>query len=316
MRWNTFLILLMIFIIIVSIFYKSKSFETFETKPDIPITLHSFWSEKDYQNIIHLFSSVLSSVKNYKEIQVYSVFDKPPSTKEPDVFYVQYSGESNFHNPEIFDINFIPEIPTSTNKVFVFPYASFQTLINAKSPDYNIERFLEPRKYTNPDKFCLFSVGNSSCNQRNHFFQELSTYKKVDSCGSYMNNLGYNCPGGHSSPEYLDFISQYKFMICFENTSQPNYFTEKLMNAYYGGTIPIYWGDPLIFDKVNSDAILYLKPDFTKNDVSDLIKEIIRLDNDEDAYRKKFDCPLFLNGKLPDCFDVDNISDKIKEKNA
>ena len=35
-------------------------------------------------------------------------------------------------------------------------------------------------------------------------------------------------------------------MICFENTSKPNYFTEKLVNAYYSGSIPIYWGDPNI----------------------------------------------------------------------
>jgi len=298
----------MIFIIVVSFFYESESF----IEENIPITFHSFWGDiNNNQPIIHI-RSVLSHVKNYKEIQIYSVFGGPPSTKDPEIFYVQFSGESHYHPPEIFDINFIPEIPTSTNKVVVFPYAAFQTLINTNSPEYNLRRFLEPRPYTNPEKFCLFSVGNGSCSQRNHFFQELSTYRKVDSCGSYMNNLGMNCPGGHSSPEYLDFISKYKFMMCFENTSQPNYFTEKLMNAYYGGTIPIYWGDPLIFDKVNPDAILYLKPDFTTDDVHALINEIRRLDTDEDAYRKKHACPLFKDEQLPECFDVEKIANKVK----
>lgn len=303
MRWNILLILLMIFIIIIFLFYDKESFET-KTESQIPITLHSFWAFD--QNYVNLFRSILPS-KNYNEIQVYSVFGDGPSSKDPNILYVQFSGERYFHDPLLFDINFIPAIPDKTNKVVVFPYAAFQTLINTASPEYNINRFLEPRKYTNPEKFCLFAVGNSSCSQRNHFFQELSTYKKVDSCGSYMNNLDMSCPGGHSSPEYLDFISRYKFMICFENSSQPNYFTEKLMNAYYGGTIPIYWGDPLIFDKVNPDAILYLKSDFTKDDVNDLINEIHRLDNDDDAYRKKHAYPLFRNGQLPDCFNIDKI---------
>jgi hypothetical protein len=83
------------------------------------------------------------------------------------------------------------------------------------------------------------------------------------------------------------------------------------MNAYYGGTIPIYWGDPLIFDKVNPDAILYLKPDFTTDDVHALINEIRRLDTDEDAYRKKYACPLFKDGQLPHCFDVEIIRQKV-----
>jgi hypothetical protein len=301
----------MIFIIIIFLFYDK---EYFETETEIPITFHSFWGDVNNDlTIVNLFRSILPS-KNYNEIQVYSVFGGGPSIKDPNVLYVQFSGERHYHDPQAFDINFIPAIPDDTNKVVVFPYAAFQTLINAVSPEYNIRRFLEPRQYQNPEKFCLFAVGNSSCSQRNNFFQELSTYKKVDSCGYHMNNLGMSCPGGHSSPEYLDFISHYKFMICFENSSQPNYYTEKLMNAYYGGTIPIYWGDPLIFDKVNPEAILYLKTEFTKDDVNALINEIRRLDNDHDAYRKKHACPLFRNGQLPDCFNVDKIRQLVEMK--
>ena len=35
-------------------------------------------------------------------------------------------------------------------------------------------------------------------------------------------------------------------MICFENLKVDYYFTEKLINAYLGGCIPIYWGCPNI----------------------------------------------------------------------
>lgn len=310
MTWNHFLILLMIFIIVVALFYEEKE----KFIQEIPMRFYSFWGDlNNDENIKKIFRKLFSHVKNYKEIHIYSVFGDPPSTKDPNILYVQFSGESNFHDPKIFDINFIPAIPTSNNKVVIFPYGAFQTILNTiYYSNYNIDRLLEPREYTNSENFCLFSVTNGNCWQRNSFFEKLSEYKKVDSCGSYMNNLGYKCPKGHSSPEYLEFIGKYKFMICFENTSQPNYFTEKLINAYYGGTIPIYWGDPLIFDKVNPEAILYLKPDFTSDDVRILINEIRRLDTDENAYRKKHSCPLFLNGEMPDCFIVEQIADKVQ----
>jgi hypothetical protein len=33
-------------------------------------------------------------------------------------------------------------------------------------------------------------------------------------------------------------------MVCFENTCQSLYLTEKLANAYAAGCVPIYWGAP------------------------------------------------------------------------
>jgi len=51
------------------------------------------------------------------------------------------------------------------------------------------------------------------------------------------------------------------FIICFENECKKNYFTEKLINAYYNKTIPIYWECSNIDHYINVDSILYLKPD-------------------------------------------------------
>jgi hypothetical protein len=105
-------------------------------------------------------------------------------------------------------------------------------------------------------------------------------------------------------------------MICFENTSMPNYFTEKLTNAYLGGTIPIYWGCSNISDYVNMDDILYLKPDFTETDVEKLIDEITYLDTHPDAYRAKYESVFFKDGKLPDAFNLDKIREKVDARIA
>lgn len=46
-------------------------------------------------------------------------------------------------------------------------------------------------------------------------------------------------------------------------------------------------------DYINMDAIVYLKPDFTDEDLHALIEEVKALDQDETQYRKKFEQPLF-----------------------
>ncbi len=73
-------------------------------------------------------------------------------------------------------------------------------------------------------KFCLFVVTNGKGLVRNEFFKKLNSVRKVDSCGSFMNNTGIFAPRDVES--YLNFISQYKFMICFENAKQDYYLTE------------------------------------------------------------------------------------------
>lgn len=40
----------------------------------------------------------------------------------------------------------------------------------------------------------------------------------------------------------LDVLRQYKSAICYENTSQPGYVTEKVVDCFVAGTTPIYLG--------------------------------------------------------------------------
>ena len=103
-------------------------------------------------------------------------------------------------------------------------------------------------------------------------------------------------------------------MICFENSSRENYLTEKLLNAYLGGTIPIYWGCPNIDDYVNRNAILYLKPDHNDQDIQDLIKKIRELDTDPIKYRQMYEKPLFTDGKIPDTFNMEKLQESVTQQ--
>jgi len=281
-----------ILILIVFFFFLLKKKEGFTE-----IELIDWWGadEKDKNKDKIMFSNIIKQPAN-----VYSVMG---SSEIKDSLKVQYSGESTYRDPSLFDINFIPTDKKEKN-IVIFPQAYYHILHN----DIDMNDLIKPRELNKKTEFCLFSVSNCSCEERNNFFNELSKYKKIDSCGKCMNNT--TCPGNHEDPEYFKFIEKYKFMICFENKSQPNYFTEKLINSYYGKTIPIYWGCSNVNDYINMDAILYLPPNFTQLDVDQLIEKIKFLDNNDFAYNQMYQQPLFKN--ITDEFNIDKITEKVQ----
>lgn len=280
------------------------------------ISLHNWWKEintKTKKRTILFFETLLKDqLAKYKEIHIHSIFgDTWPQLKdkEDDILYVQYSGEPVIKQNEIFDLNIVPH--SEFGKFLPIPHLFNQIFINKIPIDILTKQRKLIKDEISDKKFCLFSVSNPLNKDRINFFKELSKSKKVDSCGKVLNNLGYRCPGFHDNKEYHNFINQYKFMICFESTSMKNYITEKLLNAYTCGTIPIYWGCPNLGDYINLDSILYLKADYTKADVKELISKIKQLDNDDQLYKAKYESVFFKDGKIPDNFQLPIIRKKI-----
>jgi alpha(1,3/1,4) fucosyltransferase len=298
--FNILIFLILIFIFIILFRFKYIYKEEFIQKN---VSLNNWWENKDDISL-NIFKNIFQD--QTKNIEIYSVFGEPNITRNNNTLYIQYSGESSYKDPSLFDINFIPS--TKSDNIIVFPYAAFSMIFNK----FNINYFIDKRKlHKINDNFCLFAVSNGNSSERNLFYNELSKYKKVDSCGRYLNNMDMNCPGSHSSKEFHNFISKYKFMICFENDSKPNYFTEKLINTYYNGVIPIYWGCPNINEYINMDSILYLKPNFTQLDIDDLIYTIKELDNDPNKYKQKYESVFFKDGIIPDEFNINKIRDNV-----
>jgi hypothetical protein len=221
---------------------------------------------------------------------------------------LQYSGESFFNNPEKFDIMLGPTVKRDNYIPFILGY-HYILVHNIDISIFTTKRLLNKPK----DKFCIFTVSNPRCEQRNKFFHKLSKYKFIHSCGKAFNNT--TCPGDNFwYKEYIDFISGFKFMICFENSSADYYFTEKCINAFLGGAIPIYWGCPQTSEFINMDSILYLPPNYTEKDEEELIAKIIELDNNDELYRQTYEQTFFnmINSKLPDIFNLQVIKSNIQ----
>lgn len=135
-------------------------------------------------------------------------------------------------------------------------------------------------------KFCNFVYSNSITADpiRKEFFEKLSRYKKVDSGGKYLNNIG------QPVVKKIDFIKDYKFTIAFENSICEGYTTEKIFEPFVMNSIPIYYGNPLVDKDFNTESFIWLK---SQDNMKEVIEEIIRLDLDDDAYMEKISKPKF-----------------------
>ena len=74
-------------------------------------------------------------------------------------------------------------------------------------------------------------------------------------------------------------FKDYMYTIVIENCQQPNYFTDKIIDCFASGVIPIYWGDPNIGNHFNKNGF------YTWNTIDDL-KCILEKINPEDYYNK------------------------------
>ena len=133
----------------------------------------------------------------------------------------------------------------------------------------------ETRLQSAKSKFCCFVVSNTVgdlASRRSEVFARINAYQKVDSAGSVLNNTGYLAPRG---PDFLDWIAQYKFMICLENSKTSGYITEKALQASLAGTVPIYDGGGV--EVFNSGAFVDCsRPDY--------LSRLAGLDNDTHEY--------------------------------
>jgi len=60
-------------------------------------------------------------------------------------------------------------------------------------------------------------------------------------------------------PNKIYGLKDYAFSLTIENTRQDYYFTEKLIDCFMTGTIPIYWGCPSIYEFFNPNGMICFK---------------------------------------------------------
>lgn len=85
----------------------------------------------------------------------------------------------------------------------------------------------------------LFLASNcKSYNDREAYINELAKHTKVDMRGNCMNNAPAMPPGDEADKE----MHKYKFILAFENSCCEDYISEKLVNAFRAGAVPVVAG--------------------------------------------------------------------------
>jgi hypothetical protein len=89
--------------------------------------------------------------------------------------------------------------------------------------------------------------------------------KNIDVYGREYNPINYKLTG----------LKDYRFHICIENCKEDYYFSEKLIDCFMTGTIPIYWGCPSIGEIFNTNGmIMFDKWEDLKNILDGLNDEL------------------------------------------
>ncbi|KAF4676387.1 Alpha (1,3) fucosyltransferase [Perkinsus chesapeaki] len=194
-----------------------------------------------------------------------------------------------------------------------FFYAPFASTSFAQRKDAAMEQLLHGDRlaiWDNKTKFAAYLSHNCASESRERFY--LALLRAASAFGLEVEALS-RCNGSgvprelgrrrerYSSNFYDDAVEiykPYKFVIAMENRVAPGYVTEKIVNAFLAGAIPIYYGDSAARSIFNPASFIDLD-DF--NDFGEAAKTVVEIALDESSARKYVEEPVFstTNGSYP-----------------
>ena len=248
---------------------------------------------------------ILELIFKNKEI----IFISPDSNLDYDISYFPHhtthydekkpfiiAGHENFINdlknhPNCIAhfISIIPEV--KEDNVFYLPY--FLDRNNLNDVSFN-------RKYNNKKNNLAVYVAKNNVKNREDFFnilRSLDTTNTVDALGEASHTKNVNLPSRNDWHKLPEIYKDYKFTFAMENSDINGYITEKIMNAYIAGSIPIYWGTSKVKTIFNPKSFIYLN-DY--NSFEEAAKDIISISNDNERYNAMINEPIFISNLYPE----------------
>ena len=126
--------------------------------------------------------------------------------------------------------------------------------------------------------------------------------------GNYEETKKEIIPGDWQNERIIKTYKDYKFVLAMENSCIDGYITEKIINAFYSGAIPIYWGSSNINEFFNEKAFINLNKFHT---FEDGVNYVINMNEDE--IKKISNEPIYNNSDMRNFFD-DNVTNAMLDK--
>ena len=186
-------------------------------------------------------------------------------TKKP---YIYWSGEnryvsfSEYHTKYLQILSFISNKPNS----LYIPFCLESAHIYKNRINTNLNR-----------EYLIGYCASNLVIEREEFYTKCVEKAGVNNCIAFGNCYGnYKETQKKIGGDYqgLGNIYEYnkcKFILAMENSKGYGYVTEKIINAYHSGAIPIYWGSSNINDLFNKDAFINVDDFRTFDDCIDYI---------------------------------------------
>ena len=283
-----------------NIYYNSSnlniSINKTEEKKTIRIYAVNLFSWEEFERTLLWYLKdkfIVQFDENNPDYLIYNVFgNDEKNTKYNNAIRIAFYTENR--TPDLTDCDYaIGHAHISyLDRYFMDPFSFLRRFNETK--DVNFEK-IRNETINNPrKKFCSAVITNafSECidySFRLKFIEELSKYKMVDMGGQYNNNVG------GPVKDKMEFFKDYKFSIAMENTEGDGYVTEKIIDSFISGTIPIYYGSYLVEEYINPKAYIYVKG---LEDIKEKIEYIKKIDNDDELYKSILREKIIINDSL------------------
>ncbi len=190
--------------------------------------------------------------------------------------FIFHGGEYVYPDFNLYDFAIgYPRLFSCDDRYIRFPVVvMMKHVLDDKSKPLTLD---EAKAAINSRKFCNFIYSNPKAHPiRDNLFFEISKYKKVDSYGKHLNNMGNECTRNNKNwgKMSIELKNQYKFTIACENAIGDGYTTEKLLTTFNANSIPIYWGNPKVADEYNPESFINCHDYDSIDKIIDRIKEI------------------------------------------
>lgn len=288
-------------------------------RPPLSVAFYDFWPE--FNRARNFFTEILSSrcavtvVEDDADLAIFSVFGgrhrtarcrrrlfytgenrRPPLTGE-DAADMAVSFDYLDH-PQHYRLPlYVPHAYDHAREGATPHYC--QPLLPRRAPD---------RATFDGLKFCAFLYKNPHPERRNRFFAALNQRRPVDALGWHLNNTGVVVKPGWLAK--IRTLARYRFAFAFENEAHPGYVTEKPLDAFQAGAIPLYWGCPLTAREINPDSLI----DLTGcDDDGAACDRVLAVADDYDRWRALRETSPFL-GRADFYFDAYRLAEWITER--